>query len=957
MQTPPAVAVVVVSCDPGPYFGECLAGIASLNYPTLSVVVVNVGDAPHVAEEVARLLPGATLVPAPRDLGYAAAANVGAEAAGQVQFLMCMHDDAVLAPNALAAMMEVAFAANAGVVSPKVVAFDSPRQVLELGSDLDRLMGMAPRVEVGDLDQGQYDEVRDVAVASGCALLVRKDLFDALGGFDDHYGNVGYELDLSCRAHMLGARVQVAPHARVRHRQSSTVGPTTPRLRALGHGVVRDARTPPARAERIRAKRRAQAHAIATLEAFPGVVGGIVLFVLERLLAALGMLVTARPTLARSELAGVAELGRLPRLRAEHRALVARGLDPRLISFTGSWLAVRRFVAHQRSSRHQAALAGRAPSRWSRVTGWALAISIVLLLASARGYLLAPAPLVGSLTLFPAPLHLLGEYFGARPSVRLLGTGVLPPSDLIFGILGLVLLGHSAAAVTLLECASMLTGPIAAWRLAGRLVSEPLARVSGALYALGPSVAVALARGSVYELFGFGLVPLVGIAVVDLLSARMRSRRVQRGALLRLAGVMGLAAALAPQLGILLFGLAVAAVLGLVAFGRRDEARSLGLGVAWGAIAALVLNLPWVVALIVIHPSAAYLFSGTVITHASLMSLLFGAGVVSGPSTWVTAAALLVGIAALAWVATSRTALVLALSTGAAVLVALTVALERGVFGGVPLAPAYPLSLVALCAALVAPEAAALLVEALARRRIGLRQLAVVTLGAVMAVTLAAAMMGDVVGQGSPPASARSTLPLVEGLAARHLAVMWVEVGTGPRIVRGEQLTNGVFLGVTDGIAPDIVSAGTPPVTRGQATLDHLIRLALDGRTVNLGAHLAADGVSEVVVVGGQGVAGTAFDLAFRRQLDLAQLFGVDGISVYAVRPGVTVVRVPTAVPWWFPLTLALQFGGLALLLWGLVRRRSWLRRHAFEWGVAVPFVARGPRADARAGSRLGERR
>jgi len=956
MQTPPAVAVVVVSCDPGPYFAQCLAGIASLNYPALSVVVVNVGDSPHVAEEVGRLLPGARLVATPGDLGYAAAANRGAAAAEQVQFLLSMHDDAVLAPNALAAMMEVAFAANAGVVSPKVVAFDSPRQVLELGSDLDRLMGMAPRVEVGDLDQGQYDEVRDVAVASGCALLVRKDLFDTLGGFDTHYRNVGYELDLSCRARMLGARVQVAPHARVRHRQSSTEGPSTPRLRALEHGVVHDARTAPAREERIRAKRTAQAHAIATLEPFPAVVLGLVLFVLERLIAALAMLVMARPRLARGELAGVAALGRLRSLRAEHRVLVASGLDPRLVSFSGSWLAVRRFVAHQRSSRHEAALGGAVASRWSRMSSWALVASIVLVLVSARGYLLTPAPLVGSLTLFPAPLHLLGEYFGARPPVRLLGTGVLPPSDLLFGILGLVFLGHTALAVTLLEWVSLVVGPIAAWRLARRWMSDPLARLTGVVYALGPSVGVALARGSIYELFAFGLAPLVGVAVADVLGARLRSRRVMRGALLRLAGVMALCAVLAPQLAILLFALAGVAVVGLGVSGRRDEARGLGVGVAWGAIAALVLDLPWVVALIVIHPSAGYLFSGATATDASLLSLLFGAGVVSGPATWVTAGGLAVSLAALVWVVVGRSARVFVFSAAAGALVLLTVALERGLFGGTPLAPAYSLTLISLVVALAAPEAAALLVDALTSHRIGLRQIVVVVLGAVMAVTLVAAVMGDAVGQGSPPTAARSTLPLVEGLASRHLAVMWVEVGSGPRIVRGEQLTNGVFLGVTDGIAPDIVSAGTPPVTRGQPTLDHLIRLALDGRTVNLGAHLAADGVSEVVVVGGRGVAGTAFDLAFRRQLDLAQLFSVDGISVYAVRPGVEIARIPTAVPWWFPVTLVLQFVGIALLVWGLARRRSWLRRHAFEWGVAVPFVARGQRADRRAASRVGER-
>ncbi len=72
-------------------------------------------------------------------------------------------------------------------------------------------------VERGDLDQAQHDAVRDVFYVPGAATLVRADLFEALGGFDRAMTFHGEDLDLCWRAHAAGARVVVAPAARVAH--------------------------------------------------------------------------------------------------------------------------------------------------------------------------------------------------------------------------------------------------------------------------------------------------------------------------------------------------------------------------------------------------------------------------------------------------------------------------------------------------------------------------------------------------------------------------------------------------------------------------------------------------------------------------------------------------------------------------------------------------------------------
>ena len=59
--------------------------------------------------------------------------------------------------------------------------------------------------------------MRDVFAVPGGCTLIRADLFAALGGFDEAMTFHGEDVDLCWRAHLAGARVLVAPNARVRH--------------------------------------------------------------------------------------------------------------------------------------------------------------------------------------------------------------------------------------------------------------------------------------------------------------------------------------------------------------------------------------------------------------------------------------------------------------------------------------------------------------------------------------------------------------------------------------------------------------------------------------------------------------------------------------------------------------------------------------------------------------------
>ncbi|HVA52804.1 MAG TPA: glycosyltransferase family 2 protein [Acidimicrobiales bacterium] len=220
----PAVVAVIVTTGSGPGLEATAASLVAQNYEELSLLVVANGDALHVPERVAAVAPNAFVRVLEENRGFGAACNEAAlMVEGSAFFLFC-HDDVRLEPDAVQLMVEAAYRTNAGVVTPKVVAYEDPLVLLHAGQTCDRFGVTRERVELGEIDHGQQDLERDVFVAPGGVTLVRADLFTTLRGFDPLITLLGEDLDLCWRAQVAGARIVVAPLAKVAHRETIATG-------------------------------------------------------------------------------------------------------------------------------------------------------------------------------------------------------------------------------------------------------------------------------------------------------------------------------------------------------------------------------------------------------------------------------------------------------------------------------------------------------------------------------------------------------------------------------------------------------------------------------------------------------------------------------------------------------------------------------------------------------------
>src|SRR5207244_11866766 len=157
---------------------QTLAALGDQDYPNLSVLVIDVGTGGDLRLRVGAVVPDA-FVRRLEAAGYARAANEALVAVEGASYLLFCHDDAAPDPDAVRLLVEEAMRSNAGIVGPKLVQWERPERLADVGLAVNKLGAGHSLIERGEMDQEQHDAVRDVFAVPGAFVLVRSDLFGA----------------------------------------------------------------------------------------------------------------------------------------------------------------------------------------------------------------------------------------------------------------------------------------------------------------------------------------------------------------------------------------------------------------------------------------------------------------------------------------------------------------------------------------------------------------------------------------------------------------------------------------------------------------------------------------------------------------------------------------------------------------------------------------------------------
>ncbi len=873
---PPVVAVVVTR-NPGPWFEASLAGLAAQDYTDLTVLVVDCGSDDDPTPRVASVLPRAFVRRLDGSAGFAAAANEALRTVEGATFLLICHDDVVLDESVVRVLVEEAYRSNAGIIGPKLVSSDNPEVLLEVGRAIDRFGAPHTGIEPGELDQEQHDGVRDVFYVTTACMLVRTDLFSELEGFDPATFPGAEDLDLCWRARLAGARVLVAPDARVAHREAA------------------DDRSRGDRPDEF-ALARSRVRVLFTSYSFRRLLWLVPVGIVVGFVEALGDLIRGHPRRARaaigswfSNLFHVRQL-RASRRRAQHlRRVHDSDLREVQVSTTARLSAFLSHHLHTDTRLQSIGDAGRSAvdsmsDGMHAPAGIAFLGFIVVFIIGSRSLITKGVPTIGTFGAWPSIGSLFDTFGSAWRYTGLGSASAQPPAFALMGGLGTVLLGAVGFARTLVVVAAIPIGAIGAYRLGRHVINlRGPALAAGIAYGVNPASRNAIATGRLGPLVFFALLPFLLLRVLRL-AERSDARK---GRFLRLAILTALLAAFYP-VGLGLFIVAAGALVLAVpiAGGGRVALRAFGLAIV-ASLAAAVLLFPWPLA-----------YARTSVDRASLgfayrprLDLSEILRFHTGPSgagwmMWglVVAAAVPLFVATgerLAWTARGW---VLALVGWAIVWVPARFFPHTSV-----LVPEAGLTLAALGLALALGIAVSVLVDGIRSFKFGWRQPAVIIGGIAILLPMLGFTADAANGRWHAPSTDwTNTLAFTQAqVSSGEFRMLWVG---NPAVLPLDPvaLPDGTGYTLTRNGPGDVTEQWRAPQHSADHVVDHALELAEAGLTNRLGRLLAPMGVRYVAVpsiqgTGGGAVAPASIGLrdALGQQLDLAQLRSDPGLLLY----------------------------------------------------------------------------
>jgi GT2 family glycosyltransferase len=139
-----------------------------------------------------------------------------------VEWIWLLHDDCEPAPDALEQLLRGASRhRSTAVLGPKLKDLADRRVLRETGVTVDRAGRRLTAIEPGEIDQGQHDGNRPVLAVSSAGMLIRRDVWDQLDGFDPDLPLMRDDIDFCWRAHAAGYEIRVVTDAVVYHRDLS----------------------------------------------------------------------------------------------------------------------------------------------------------------------------------------------------------------------------------------------------------------------------------------------------------------------------------------------------------------------------------------------------------------------------------------------------------------------------------------------------------------------------------------------------------------------------------------------------------------------------------------------------------------------------------------------------------------------------------------------------------------
>lgn len=222
------VCVIILNWNKEKFLHECLESLKRQFFTSYKIIVWDNGSIKGSLDKLTKEFPEVDFIFSEKNLGFAEGNNRAIEESKKKYdppYYFLLNNDTIADEKALLEIMNLMESdQKIGVVGPKILCYPDKRIIWAAGGELIKWRLMGKNRGAGDKDNGQYNKAEEQIFVSGCAMLIKKEVFETAELLDQKFFAYLEDLDFCLRAKRHGWKIFYQPKTIIYHYGSITAG-------------------------------------------------------------------------------------------------------------------------------------------------------------------------------------------------------------------------------------------------------------------------------------------------------------------------------------------------------------------------------------------------------------------------------------------------------------------------------------------------------------------------------------------------------------------------------------------------------------------------------------------------------------------------------------------------------------------------------------------------------------
>jgi GT2 family glycosyltransferase len=216
----PQVSIIILNWNGYKDTVECISSLKQIDYKNFQIVLVDNGSNINEAELLENDFTAIKAIRIEENLGFSAGNNIGINYSleHKADFILLLNNDTIVEPKFLEALVEKFLEdQQVGIVAPQINYYSDRSHVWSSGGKISKIRASG-FADSDKLESQLSTKEREVNFVSGCCMLVRREVFEKVGTFDENYFLYVEDTDLCYRTNKAGFKIVVTPKSKIFHK-------------------------------------------------------------------------------------------------------------------------------------------------------------------------------------------------------------------------------------------------------------------------------------------------------------------------------------------------------------------------------------------------------------------------------------------------------------------------------------------------------------------------------------------------------------------------------------------------------------------------------------------------------------------------------------------------------------------------------------------------------------------